>query len=162
MTVPTDQTALLEAARAWAAEDPDEQTRSELEALVAISSPSGDVHGAEECAAICAALMPDAASVERIPCSSPAHASDLLATLRGTGTRRILLLGHVDTVIAHPHHRPLTRAGHQLLGSGTVGTGCLLEIKDQTLGRYLEPGDEVALTIGRLGTLRTPIIDRPM
>ena len=35
MTVPTDQTALLEAARAWAAEDPDEQTRVELEALVA-------------------------------------------------------------------------------------------------------------------------------
>ena len=35
MTVPTDQTALLEAARAWAAEDPDEQTRAELEALVA-------------------------------------------------------------------------------------------------------------------------------
>src|SRR4051794_35005653 len=33
MTVPTDQTALLEAARAWAAEDPDEQTRAELEAL---------------------------------------------------------------------------------------------------------------------------------
>ena len=92
----------------------------ELEALVAISSPSGDVHGAEECAAICAALMPDAASVERIPCSSPAHAPDVLATLRGTGTRRILLLGHVDTVIAHPHHKPLTRAGDQLLGSGTV------------------------------------------
>src|SRR5688500_13593677 len=35
MTVPTDQTALLEAARAWAAEDPDEQTRVELEAVVA-------------------------------------------------------------------------------------------------------------------------------
>ena len=28
----------------------------ELEALVAVSSPSGDVHGAEECAAVCAAL----------------------------------------------------------------------------------------------------------
>src|ERR687897_1790104 len=35
MTVSTDQTALLEAARAWAAEDPDEQTRAELEAVVA-------------------------------------------------------------------------------------------------------------------------------
>ena len=35
MTVPTDQTDLLEAARAWAAEDPDEQTRAELEAVVA-------------------------------------------------------------------------------------------------------------------------------
>jgi len=52
------------------------------------------------------------------------------------------------------------RAG-ELLGSGTVGTGCLLEVKDETLGRYLEPGDEVSLTIDRLGELRTPIVGRP-
>ena len=57
-----------------------------LEALVAVSSPSGDVHGAEECAAVCAALLPDEAEVERIPCSSAGHAPDLLARLRGTGT----------------------------------------------------------------------------
>jgi fumarylacetoacetate (FAA) hydrolase len=49
----------------------------------------------------------------------------------------------------------------ELLGSGTVGTGCLLEIRDATLGRYLQPGDEVALTVERLGTLRTPIVERP-
>jgi fumarylacetoacetate (FAA) hydrolase len=48
-----------------------------------------------------------------------------------------------------------------ILGSGTVGTGCLLEVKDDTLGRYLEPGDEVVLRIERLGELRTPIVDRP-
>ena len=35
MTVQTDQSDLLEAARAWAAEDPDERTRAELEAVVA-------------------------------------------------------------------------------------------------------------------------------
>ena len=46
----------------------------ELEALVAVSSPSGDVHGAEECAAVCAALLPADAEVERPPCSSPGHA----------------------------------------------------------------------------------------
>jgi glutamate carboxypeptidase len=46
----------------------------ELEALVAVSSPSGDVRGAEECAAVCAALLPEAAAVERVPCSSPGHA----------------------------------------------------------------------------------------
>ena len=49
-----------------------------------------------------------------------------------------------------------------LIGSGTVGTGCLLEVRDATLGRYLEPGDEVVLRIDRLGALRTPIIQRPM
>jgi glutamate carboxypeptidase len=92
----------------------------ELEALVAVSSPSGDAHGAEECAAVCAALLPDTAGVERIPCSSPGHAPDLLATLRGTGTKRVLLLGHLDTVVPHAEHRPLTREGEQLVGSGAV------------------------------------------
>ena len=48
-----------------------------------------------------------------------------------------------------------------LIGSGTVGTGCLLEVKDATLGRYLEPGDSVALTIERLGRLHNPIVARP-
>jgi glutamate carboxypeptidase len=92
----------------------------ELEALVGVSSPSGDVQGAEECAAICAALLPDAAEVERLPCSSPDHAPDLLATLRGTGRRRVVLLGHLDTVVPHGEHRTLTREGETLVGSGTV------------------------------------------
>src|SRR5215217_7838245 len=114
---------------AWRPMDPWVQTGAqeigrravrELEALVAVSSPSGDVHGAEECAAVCAALLPDAASVERIPCSSPGHAPDLLATLRGTGRRRVLLLGHLDTVVPHAEHRPLARVGEQLVGSGAV------------------------------------------
>ncbi|GAC1664286.1 MAG: hypothetical protein NVS9B8_04440 [Candidatus Limnocylindrales bacterium] len=48
-----------------------------------------------------------------------------------------------------------------LLGSGTVGTGCLLEMKDQTLGRYLQPGDEVVLRVDGLGALRTPVVERP-
>ena len=48
-----------------------------------------------------------------------------------------------------------------LIGSGTVGTGCLLEVRDATLGRYLEPGDEVVLRIDRLGALRTRIVPRP-
>jgi len=48
-----------------------------------------------------------------------------------------------------------------LLGSGTVGTGCLLEVREETLGRWLEPGDEVALAVERLGELRTPIVEHP-
>jgi glutamate carboxypeptidase len=92
----------------------------ELEALVAVSSPSGDVHGAEECAAVCAALLPSDAEVERPPCSSPDHAPDLLARVHGTGTRRVLLLGHVDTVVAHAHHKPLRSEREHLLGSGAV------------------------------------------
>jgi glutamate carboxypeptidase len=92
----------------------------ELEALVAVSSPSGDVHGAEECAAVCAALLPDDALVERIPCSSEGHAPDVLATLRGTGAKRVLLLGHLDTVVPHAEHKALHRDGETLVGSGAV------------------------------------------
>ena len=92
----------------------------ELEALVAISTPSGDVHGADEAAALVAALAPDEAAIERIECSSPDHAPDLLIRLTGSGSRRLLLLGHLDTVIAHEEHRPLTRDGEQLLGSGAI------------------------------------------
>ena len=48
-----------------------------------------------------------------------------------------------------------------LLGSGTVGTGCLLEIRDEILKRYLEPGDTVTLEIERLGELTAPVVQRP-
>jgi fumarylacetoacetate (FAA) hydrolase len=48
-----------------------------------------------------------------------------------------------------------------LVGSGTVGSGSLLEVRETTIGRYLEPGDEVLLRIDRLGELRTPIVARP-
>jgi glutamate carboxypeptidase len=92
----------------------------ELEALVGVSSPSGDERGADECAAVCAALLPDGATFERVPCSSPGHALDMVARIPGAGSRRILLLGHLDTVVAHSAHRPLERDNEKLVGSGTV------------------------------------------
>ena len=49
-----------------------------------------------------------------------------------------------------------------LLGSGTVGTGCLLEIRDESFKRYLEPGDTVTLAIERLGELTAPVVQRPV
>jgi len=48
-----------------------------------------------------------------------------------------------------------------LLGSGTVGTGCLLEIRDEKLKRYLQPGDTVTLAIERLGELSAPVVEHP-
>ena len=48
----------------------------------------------------------------------------------------------------------------EILGSGTAGTGCLLEVKDSTLKRWLLPGDTVTLAIERLGSLSAPIVDR--
>ncbi len=92
----------------------------ELEALVGVSSPSGDVEGAEECAALAAAFLPPEAEIERLECSTPNHAADLCGRLRGSGTLRVLLLGHLDTVVAHVAHRPLERDGDRLTGSGAV------------------------------------------
>jgi fumarylacetoacetate (FAA) hydrolase len=48
-----------------------------------------------------------------------------------------------------------------LVGSGTVGGGSLLESRETTLGRYLLPGVVVELQIERLGTLRNPVVERP-
>ncbi len=92
----------------------------DLEALVAVSSPSGDLHGAEQAVAVATALCPPAATVERLPCSSPGFAADLMATVTGSGTRRLLLLGHLDTVVGHDAHRPIERQDGRLYGSGTV------------------------------------------
>jgi fumarylacetoacetate (FAA) hydrolase len=62
----------------------------------------------------------------------------------------------LERAAADVHVRP-----SEILGSGTVGGGCLLEVKDETLGRWLEPGDVVTLAIERIGELSTPIIARP-
>ena len=96
------------------------RAESELAALVDVSSPSGDVPGAEAAIAICLDLVPDGAEIERPPCSTEGSAPDLLATVRGTGERRIMLLGHVDTVIGHEAHQPLRSEGERLYGTGTV------------------------------------------
>jgi glutamate carboxypeptidase len=92
----------------------------ELEALVGVSTPSGDVPGAEEAVALCAAFLPPEADVERVECSTPEHAPDLVGRLRGSGAKRLLLLGHLDTVVAHGAHRALSRDGDRLAGSGAV------------------------------------------
>lgn len=103
-----------------AAADIAARAERELAALVAVSSPSGDAHAADECVAVCQALLPGEAVVDRVACSSPGHAHDLVARVAGTGTRRLLLLGHLDTVVAHAGHRLLERRDDRLIGSGSV------------------------------------------
>jgi glutamate carboxypeptidase len=107
----------------WIAEAAEEiavRAERELDALVGVSSPSGDVASLEEAAAIVTALLPPEAAVERPDCSSPGHAPDLLVRLQGAGDKRLLLLGHLDTVVPHADHRPLERRGERLVGSGAV------------------------------------------
>lgn len=46
----------------------------------------------------------------------------------------------------------------EVIGSGTVGTGCILELGTD-VHRWLEPGDEVELEITGLGVLKNKIIE---
>ncbi|MGI8731589.1 MAG: M20/M25/M40 family metallo-hydrolase [Solirubrobacteraceae bacterium] len=105
---------------AAAAEEIATRAPGELERLVAVSSPSGDVEGAERALAVALDLLPDDVRVERVPCSSAGHADDLIVTLTGSGSGRVVLLGHVDTVHAHEDHRAATSEADTIAGSGTV------------------------------------------
>jgi fumarylacetoacetate (FAA) hydrolase len=44
-----------------------------------------------------------------------------------------------------------------VIGSGTVGTGCILELGPENVGGWLQPGDVIELEIERLGVLRNVI-----
>ena len=97
-----------------------ESAPAELARLVDISSPSGDVAGAQAAVAVCVSLLPPGAVVERPACSTAGSAPDLLGTVTGSGRRRVLLLGHIDTVVSHDAHQPLRADGDRLYGTGTA------------------------------------------
>ena len=80
---------------------------------------------------------------------------------------RILSRGDAGTMywtwpqlIAHASRDTRLRPG-DVLGSGTVGTGCILELTPEAVGGWLKPGDVVELTVERLGTLRNPVVAHP-
>ena len=60
-------------------------------------------------------------------------------------------------LLAHASRDATLRPG-DVLGSGTVGTGCILELTPEAAGGWLKPGDVVELTIERLGTLRNRVV----
>src|SRR5437868_4080788 len=61
-----------------------------------------------------------------------------------------------ESIVAHAARNTRLRAG-DVLGSGTVGTGCILELGDD---RWLQPGDEVELEVEGIGVLRNRV--RPL
>lgn len=62
-------------------------------------------------------------------------------------------------ILAHASCDTVLRPG-DVIGSGTVGTGCILELTPAATGGWLKPGDLVELTIERIGTLRNRIVAR--
>jgi fumarylacetoacetate (FAA) hydrolase len=47
-----------------------------------------------------------------------------------------------------------------VIGSGTVGSGCILELTPEAVGGWLKPGDVVQLKIERLGSLENTVAHR--
>ena len=62
-------------------------------------------------------------------------------------------------LLAHASRDTELRPG-DVLGSGTVGTGCILELTPEAVGGWLKAGDVVELSIERIGTLRNRVVER--
>jgi fumarylacetoacetate (FAA) hydrolase len=58
-----------------------------------------------------------------------------------------------EAIVAHAARNTRLLPG-DVLGSGTVGTGCILEARD---GRWLQPGDVVELEVEGIGVLRNAV-----
>jgi len=87
-------------AKVWAAA---EKARPEqlklLEEIVNIDSGTGDVEGGRKVAAVLIPRLKAAGfTVESVPAEAAGLPENTVATLKGTGKGRILLIGHIDTV----------------------------------------------------------------
>ena len=65
----------------------------------------------------------------------------------------------------HPFTKMIQRASMNaqllpgdILGSGTVGTGCILELRPENVGGWLKKGDVIRMEVERLGVLENKII----
>jgi len=63
-------------------------------------------------------------------------------------------------LLAHAS-RDATLLPGDVLGSGTVGTGCILELTPEAVGGWLKCGDVVELEIEGLGTLTNRVVHHP-
>lgn len=87
--------------------------------------------------------------------------------MRASVNGKELSRGNSSTVF-HTFPRMIAQASRDadlfpgdLIGSGTVGMGCILELSPEATGGWLKTGDVVELEIERLGKLRTKIAARP-
>lgn len=95
----------------------------------------------------------------------PGGEAEMIARVNGEersrGNLRDLHFGW-ERIREHAARNTVLRPG-DILGSGTVGTGCILELSSSPDwdGRWLQPGDEVELEVEGLDVLRNRIGARP-
>lgn len=94
------------------------------------------------------------------------HDGRLHLEMKAAVNGRVLSQGNSGSIywtwpqlIAHASRDAWLRP-NDVLGSGTVGTGCILELTAEAVGGWLKPGDVMELTVERLGTLRNTVVDR--
>jgi fumarylacetoacetate (FAA) hydrolase len=99
-------------------------------------------------------LGPELVSPDELPAGPDVRAVARVNGEARTDTRTGAIHWSWDRIVeAAARNTPGLQAG-DVIGSGTVGGGCILEHGD---GRWLEPGDEVELEIEGIGVLRNRV-----
>lgn len=105
-------------------------------------------------------LGPWLATLDELPYEDGRLALEATAAVNGVElTRTSAAEQHFSwpDLVAHAARDTRLRPG-DVLGSGTLNRGCLLELGPLEGERFLEPGDEVTIAAAGLGELRTPIV----
>jgi glutamate carboxypeptidase len=114
--------AVARDAKVWAAAQAARPGQLQLlEQAVNIDSGTGDVEGGRKVAALLAPrLQALGMSIETVPAEIPGLADNTIATLKGTGKGRILMIGHLDTVFdpGTVARRPYRAEGDTAYGPG--------------------------------------------
>jgi glutamate carboxypeptidase len=109
-------------AKVWAAAEKARPGQLKLlEEVVNIDSGTGDVEGGRKVAAVFKPRLEALGmTVEMVPAEAPNLPENLVATLKGAGKGRILLVAHLDTVFepGTAAKRPFKIAGDRLTGPG--------------------------------------------
>jgi fumarylacetoacetate (FAA) hydrolase len=106
-------------------------------------------------------LGPVVVTVDELPGGEAEMVARVNGEERSRGNLRDLHFGW-EQIRAHAARNTVLRAG-DVLGSGTVGTGCILELSSAPDwdGRWLQPGDVVELEVEGIGVLRNVVGSRP-
>jgi len=95
---------------------------NELEQLVNLDSGTGDAEGLAKVEALLGARLRELGASVEVTAATPAAGNVLIGTLRGSGTRDVLLMIHYDTVFGpgEAAKRPFRRDGQRAFGPGVA------------------------------------------